>query len=697
MGPGIRRGMQETRGDDVRRARSSVSETADIVPSDAAPSDRWPPRVVIERVEPSVDAGRFAAKAALGDLVRVEADVFADGHDIVAAVVRYRPVDGDAWTEVAMEPLGQDRFRAEFTLNALGDHEFTVHGWVDRFASWRHGAARKVAAGVARPVDAQVGAILVREAARHAGDAHDALAHWSGELERGDLSRIDDDELALLVSHHAPREPLAGTASYRITVARPRARFSAWYELFPRSWGPGDGAHGTLADCRERLPYVAAMGFDVLYLPPIHPIGTTHRKGPNNASVAGPRDVGSPWAIGSTAGGHTAIHPDLGTFDDFRALVSAAADLGLEIALDIAFQCSPDHPWVHDHPEWFHHLPDGSIQPAENPPKRYEDVYPIDFETEHWWELWQELEGVVRFWIGHGVKIFRVDNPHTKPFAFWEWMIERVRGEHPDVIFLAEAFTRPSLMYRLAKLGFDQSYTYFAWRQGADELREYLTELTTTDVAKFFRPNAWPNTPDILTEQLQWGGESIFVSRLVLAATLFASYGIYGPAFELRENAARDGVEEYVDNEKYQIRAWDLDSPVNLAPLIGIVNRVRRSHAALQTNDTLHFHGTDNPALLCYSKTAPDAGVVEAGADDAAVLVVVNVDPYHRQSGYVELDLDVLGLDPAEPFLVSDLLAGGHFRWQGARNYVELDPHVTPAHVFAVRCRVRTEHDFDYF
>jgi starch synthase (maltosyl-transferring) len=452
------------------------------------------------------------------------------------------------------------------------------------------------------------------------------------------------------------------------------------------------------------------MGFDVVYLPPVHPIGSTHRKGPNNATTSDPGDVGSPWAIGAHSGGHTAVHPDLGTLDDFRAMCEAVEHAGLEIAIDLAFQCSPDHPWVHEHPEWFHHLPDGSIQPAENPPKRYEDIYPLDFETPAWHELWSALEEVVRFWIDQGVRIFRVDNPHTKPLAFWEWLLGRVHAERPDVLFLAEAFTRPALMYRLAKLGFDQSYTYFTWRQSAAELRDYLTELTSPRIAAFFRPNAWPNTPDILTEQLQWGGRPAFVSRLVLAATLLANYGIYGPAFELLESTPRDGVEEYVDNEKYQLRRWDLDRTGTLRPVITLINRVRRQYRALHRNSTLVFHPTDNEQLLCYSKVVPrhdegDAGAPPADArrhadgdtSDEPILVIVNVDPHHRHAGFVDLDLDALGIDPDAPYLMHDLLGGGRFRWQGRRNYVELDPHITPVHVFAIRRRVRTESDFDYF
>ncbi|HEV8295757.1 MAG TPA: alpha-1,4-glucan--maltose-1-phosphate maltosyltransferase [Acidimicrobiales bacterium] len=652
--------------------------------------------MAIEDVQPVVDCGRFAAKATLGDSLRITATVFCDGHDEVAAAVRTHVAGQEQWLETPMQPVGQglDRFAADVCFGSLGRHEFTVLGWLDRYSSWVRGALRKREAGTLRAVDLAVGATLVRDAAARATSARDAgrLKEFADHVEHGDDGQLDDNELLELVHRWSDREPAATLACpVPVDVARPRARCGAWYELFPRSWSRDPNRHGTLADCRAALPYVSGMGFDVLYLPPIHPIGTSSRRGRNNSAVPAPDDVGSPWAIGDHTGGHTAIHPQLGTIADFRRLVRDARAAGLEIALDLAYQCSPDHPWVAEHPEWFRHLPDGTIQPAENPPKRYDDVYPLDFETEDWESLWQALAEVPRFWIQQGVRIFRVDNPHTKPFAFWEWLIASIRAEHPDVIFLAEAFTRPSVMYRLGKLGFDQSYTYFAWRQSSSELREYLSELTGTDVAHFFRPNAWPNTPDILTEQLQWGGRPAFISRLVLAATLFANYGIYGPAFELQEHVARDGAEEYVDNEKYELRHWDVADERSLRALITLVNRARHDHAALQTNDTLHFHRTDNPALLCYSKAAP------AGERGDAILAVVNTDPHHRQSGFVDLDLERVGIGAEDPYLVHDLLGGGRFRWRGPRNYVELDPQILPAHLFVIRHRARTERDFDYF
>jgi starch synthase (maltosyl-transferring) len=432
------------------------------------------------------------------------------------------------------------------------------------------------------------------------------------------------------------------------------------------------------------------MGFDVLYLPPIHPIGKTNRKGPNNTPEAGPDDPGSPWAIGAMEGGHKAVHPDLGTLKDFQRLLKKAKKAGIELAMDLAFQCTPDHPYVKDHPEWFRHRPDGSIQYAENPPKRYEDIFPLDFEGENWRELWEELKSVVEFWIKQGVRIFRVDNPHTKPFSFWEWLIAETKAKNPDVLFLAEAFTRPKVMYRLAKLGFTQSYTYFAWRNIQWEIREYFTELTQTEVRDFFRPNLWPNTPDILTEYLQIGGRPAFMVRVVLAATLGANYGIYGPALELCVNQAlHPGSEEYLDSEKYEIRTWDIQHADTLKEFITRLNRIRRENPALQHDKNLLFHKQDNDQLICYSKHADDFSNI--------VLVVVNLDPHHRHSGWIEIPLEDLGLVSKEPYQVHDLLSDARYLWNGPRNYVELDPKICPAHVLRIRRRIRTERDFDYY
>jgi starch synthase (maltosyl-transferring) len=474
----------------------------------------------------------------------------------------------------------------------------------------------------------------------------------------------------------------------RVDVERERAAVGAWYELFPRSCSPVPGRHGTLRDCQERLAYVAAMGFDVVYLPPIHPIGRTHRKGPNNAPSGSPGDPGSPWAIGAAEGGHDAVHPELGTLADFDRLQARARELGLEIALDLAFQCSPDHPWVAKHAEWFRRRPDGAIQYAENPPKKYQDIYPLDFEGEGAAELWEELRSVVRFWIDRGVRIFRVDNPHTKPFAFWEWLIREIRADHPDVVFLAEAFARPAVMKRLAKLGFSQSYTYFTWRNTKHELVSYLTELTGTELREYLRPNLFANTPDILHEYLQTGGRPAFQVRLVLAATLAGSYGIYGPPFELCVGEAVPGTEEYLHSEKYELRHWDLERPDSLRELITRLNGIRRESPALRTGE-LQFLLVDNPELIAYARVAPDA--------EEVIVVVANLNPRLAHAGWLELPLAQLGLDAERSYQMDDLLGGTRWLWHGPRNYVRLDPGALPAHVFRLRRRVRTERDFDYW
>src|SRR5438105_8759290 len=500
-------------------------------------------RVVIEGIRPAVEGGAYPIKRVIGEKVVVEADVFGDGHDLVSCALRFRHEGESTWSESAMTLLGNDRWRGSFTVTELGRYLYTIRGWMDRFGTWRRDLAAKAEAGQDVSVELLSGALLVEKAlARAHGPDRRALRSFARSLRAAGPTKAAretamSDELAELMHTYSDRRfAVTNDTELPVEVDRERARFGAWYEMFPRSASGDRGRHGTFADVETRLPYVARMGFDVLYLPPIHPIGRTHRKGPNNDQRSGPDDPGSPWAIGGPEAGHRAIDPRLGTFEDFARLRRAAADHGIEIALDLAFQCSPDHPWVGEHPEWFAHRPDGTIQYAENPPKKYEDIYPLEFETESWRELWAELKSVVDHWIGHGVKTFRVDNPHTKPFRFWEWMIPEVKAEHPDVIFLSEAFTRPKVMYRLAKLGFTQSYTYFAWRNTKWEPVDYFRELYETDAREFFRPNLWPNTPDILTEPLQTGGRPTFMSRLVLAATLGASYGVYGPAFELMEH-----------------------------------------------------------------------------------------------------------------------------------------------------------------
>lgn len=677
-------------------------------------------RVEIEGVRPEIDGGRFPIKRVTGESVLVEADIFCDGHDVIRAMLKYRrehqavasqapatavaaagartePEDSAEWLEVPMTPLVNDRWRAKFDVELEGVYSYTITAWIDRFFTWHHDLRKRVAARQVTAVDLAIGAKLIEAAAPRAeDDDRQRLAEWARRLRHEEALKhtgqiSEDPELQALMRKY-PNRDLATTYRHelKVRVDRERARFSAWYEMFPRSAADEPGRHGTFKDVQARLPYVSAMGFDVLYLPPIHPVGQSFRKGKNNTTEAAPDDVGSPWAIGAKEGGHKSILPELGTLEDFRQLVESAREQGLEVALDVAFQCSPDHPYVKEHPTWFRARPDGTIQYAENPPKKYQDIYPFDFETEDWEALWKELKSIFDYWIEQGVHIFRVDNPHTKPFRFWEWCIGAIKREHPDVLFLAEAFTRPKIMYRLAKLGFTQSYTYFAWRNTREELQQYVTELTTTQVREFFRPNFWPNTPDILTEYLQVGGRGAFMARLVLAATLSSNYGIYGPPFEHCWSApAKPGSEEYLHSEKYEFHHHNLKRPDSLKDFIARVNRLRHEHKVLQETNNIRLHRADNDELLCFSKTTDDLNEI--------ILVVVNLDPHHRQAGFVELPLEELKLDDTHPYQVHDLLSEARFLWHGARNYVELDPQSVPAHIFQVRRRVRTERDFEYY
>jgi starch synthase (maltosyl-transferring) len=658
-------------------------------------------RAVIDAVLPCVDGGRFAAKRIAGERVEVEAHCLTDGHDVLRAKLRWRAAGERDWREVEMKPLGNDRYGAGFVPPAPGRYVYSVTAWVDHFESWRHELERRVEADDIRSA-ALAGAELIEAAAGRAPERDaKALRDWAAGLRAGAgrasgdaraLQALALDETLAEVAARYPDRSLAATFLLELPLVadRERARYSAWYELFPRSASNVAGKHGTFRDVEARLPYVAELGFDVLYFPPIHPIGRARRKGRNNSLSPAAGDVGSPWAIGAKEGGHKDILAELGTLEDFRRLVKKAADYGIEIALDIAYQCAPDHPYVGAHPGWFRIRPDGSVQYAENPPKKYQDIYPFNFESADCEGLWAELKSVLDYWIEQGVKIFRVDNPHTKAFPFWEWAIGEVKRAHPEVIFLAEAFTRPKVMHRLAKLGFSQSYTYFTWRNTKRELTEYFTELARGPGREYFRPSAWPNTPDILSEALQFGGRPVFMARLVLAATLAASYGIYGPAYELMEAAPREpGSEEYLDSEKYQLRHWDLERADSLREFVARVNRIRRENPALHSDWSLEFVPTDNEQIIAYLKSAP--------AHDNVVLTVVNLDPRNTQSGWLELDAGALGIDPDKQFQMHDLLSGQRFLWQGGRNFVQLDPHRTPAHVFRLRRRVRREQDFDYF
>ena len=651
-------------------------------------------RVVIENVQPEIDGGRFPVKRVVGQHVDVEADAFTDSQDTVICVLRYRHEFEIEWQEISMTAQGGDRWRASFPITQLGRYFYTLTAWIDVFFSWQQAfVRRRETQDIVLAL--QTGSMLVAEAAaRASGKYQSQLQQFAEELrtatvETGPALAISENLANLM--RRFPERSLATVYPIDLCVwAEPvKAQYSSWYEFFPRSCVVNGMPHGTFTECEKRLPYVAAMGFDVVYLPPIYPIGLSKRKGPNNAQPAGESDVGSPWAIGAADGGHKSIHAQLGTLEDFQHLVMKAHELGIDIALDIAFQCSLDHPYLHEHPEWFSHRADGSIQYAENPPKKYEDIYPFNFESHAWRELWQELLDVFLFWIRQGVSIFRVDNPHTKPFLFWEWLIGEVKQAHPEIIFLAEAFTRPKIIYRLSKLGFSQSYNYFPWRNTKTEIETYFTELTTTAVREYFRANLWPNTPDILPEYLQFGGRPAFMLRLVLAATLGANYGIYGPAYELMEATPRDvGGEEYLNSEKYQVRHWDIDRADSLKDFIARVNRIRHGNPALQQDQCLHFFAVDNDNLLCFAKIAQD--------NTDIILVVANLDPQHSQSGWVSLNLELLGLDN-RPYQMHDQLTDARFLWNGMRNYVELNPKVTPAHIFKLRRHLRTEHDFDYF
>jgi len=636
-------------------------------------------RVVIEAVEPEVDGGKFPIKRCVGDLVRVQADIFADGHDQLAARLLFRRADDSEWQETAMRLIENDRWAGEFEVSELGRYVYTIIGWVDTYGTWAADLAKRVKAGVDISVDILRGVEQLQSAADRArGADRRELAYAMErlrELAANPTAAVEFAQSAEPSELITRNRDLSQDTRYErelVVVVDPvRARFGAWYEMFPRSCTTDAKRPGTFRDCAARLGYVAGMGFDVLYLPPIHPIGITERKGKNNSLVFAADDVGSPWAIGGMEGGHKSIHPQLGTLADLKNLQRKAQELGLEVALDIAYQCSPDHPYVKEHREWFRERPDGTVQYAENPPKKYQDIYPFDFETKHAPDLWEELKSIVVYWAEQGFRIFRVDNPHTKPFVFWEWLINDVKRDYPDAIFLSEAFTRPKVMYRLAKVGFTQSYTYFAWKNTSADLTKYFTELTQTPVREYFRPNVWPNTPDILNEYLQNGGRPAFAARFILAATLGASYGIYGPAFELYENRPiRAGSEEYLNSEKYEIRVWDTDNPNSLKDLI------RKASPALHGDWSLRFHPTDNQQLIAYSKVSEDSS--------DKILVVANLDPHNTQAGWVSVALKELKLGNDEAYQVHDLLTDARYVWRGSRNFVQLNPSILPAHIFRV-------------
>jgi starch synthase (maltosyl-transferring) len=653
-------------------------------------------RVQIESVQPKINSGRFPVKRIIEDYVKVAADIFVDGNNELSAVLLYKK-DGQAkWSETVMEHTVNDRWIGEFKVTEIGLWKFSISAWIDNFKSWQRDFKKRVQAEQDVNIDLLIGIELINKALDKAVQKDkDKLNKIIDKLKnKKNKAEANKTALSLELSDIMAKYPDKTYAvNYKelLVTADPKiARFSAWYELFPRSCSKTSGKHGTFKDVIAKLPYIADMGFNVLYLPPIHPIGIQFRKGKNNSTVAEKGAVGSPWAIGSKEGGHYSINPELGTLNDFQALVKQAQNHGIMVALDIAFQCSPDHPYVKEHPEWFRKRPDGTIQYAENPPKKYQDIYPLDFETENWKELWEELRNVVVFWIGQGVKILRVDNPHTKDLSFWEWMISDVKKDHPEVLFLAEAFTRPKLLYRLAKLGFTQSYNYFPWRNTKWELTEFITELTKTEAKEFFRANLWTNTPDILTEYLQTDGETAFKVRLILAATLGANYGIYGPAYELCINKPlTQNSEEYLDSEKYEIKQWKTNDPKSLSPLITKINQIRNENAVLQYDKNLEFYPIDNDSLICYGKHNDDFSEI--------VLVVVNLDTKWAQSGWIELPLDKFKISSKTSFQVQDLLTGERYIWNGARNFIKLDPSEACAHIFKVRRYHHTEKNFDYY
>ena len=648
-------------------------------------------RIVIENVKPNVNCGAYPVKRIIGEKVIVSANIITDGHDTIAAEVLFRHSSEKSWKSAPMIFIDNDHWEGVFSVEDIGSYNYTLRGWIDHFTTWQKDLRKRLDANQNVSIELLIGADLIDKNAKNADkDDQKKLTAYSEKFRNGDINAAFDEQLNLLMNIYSDRSlATVFPDEYEVWVERPRALFSSWYELFPRSVSGTASRHGTFKDVENLLPEIFEMGFDVLYFPPIHPIGITNRKGKNNSTTASPEDPGSPWAIGSKEGGHKSIHPELGTLDDFRNLVKKADDLGIEIALDIAYQCSPDHPYVKEHPEWFRWRPDGTVQYAENPPKKYQDVLPINFESDNWKELWKELKSIISFWIDKGVRIFRVDNPHTKPFSFWEWLIKEIKSEHPEIIFLAEAFTRPKVMYRLAKVGFTQSYTYFTWRNTKDEFVDYLIELTKKDAREYYRPNFWTNTPDILPENLQYGGRAAFISRLILAATLSSNYGIYGPSYELLNNTAIEGKEEYMDSEKYEIKKWDRNKPGNIKDIIAKINKIRKDNIALQTTFNVEFYDSDNRYLLCYGKISEDLSNI--------LIIIVNLNFFHKQSGSIKIPIERLDIPEKQSYLVHELLSDEKLMWQGSENYVELDPGKLPANIFKIYRRLKRENDFDYF
>jgi len=638
-------------------------------------------RVVITHVSPTVEGGKYPAKAVEGDRIIISADVFGDGHDEVLASAFVKNLQTREEIELPMTLIINDYWEAGYTFETAGDYEFRIRGWEDHYGTWKHGLKKKYEAGQDVETELEIGRGMLEAAADVLNTGKPLLSSAAHRLHVGDAAEgvavaLSDDIEEVMFAYRLEEYVTEYPQVFRINVERKRAGFSTWYELFPRSAASEPGKHGTFKDVEKLLPRIEKMGFDVLYFPPIHPIGEINRKGKNNSLTAGPDDPGSPWAIGNRKGGHKSIHPQLGTMKDFKNLIKAAAAKGIELAMDIAYQCAPDHPYVKSHPQWFKWRPDGTVQFAENPPKKYEDILPFDFETDDWENLWQELKSVIDYWIDAGIRIFRIDNPHTKAFPFWEWMIGEVRKTHPEVLFLAEAFTRPRLMERLGKAGFNQSYTYFTWRNTKYEIETYMKELTRTGMRYYFRPNFWPNTPDILPPALINGGENAHIMRLILAATLSSNYGMYGPVYEYGLNTPHGVKEEYVDNEKYEIKHWDWKKYTRIREIITRVNQIRKQNAALHSTWNIDFAETTSDQIICYAK-----------ADDRTnnkLLIVVNLDVAQNQAAFIKVPLKELGIDPSTHYRVHDLLSGDVYSWHGEWQYVELNPYLMPAHIFNI-------------
>ena len=658
-------------------------------------------RVIIENIKPSVDNGKHQVKRVINEILNVSADIFCDSHDFVAASVMFKQNSENKWNAAPMQHIVNDRWQGVFPLEKQGVYVYRVKAWADPFQSWHRDILKKINAHTDYEVDLLVGAdIIAKTIKSYTGITPNEKSFLEDTIFLfNEKNKALEDKIQPVTSNQLlkilNKYPLHQNASvsekeFEVLVERERSNFSAWYEVFPRSLSKNGFEHGTFKDCEAFLPYVSEMGFDVLYLPPVHPIGETNRKGKNNSVAAKPGEPGSPWAIGGKGGGHKSIHPELGDIEDFERFIQKAGEYGMEIAMDIAFQCSPDHPYVKENPQWFKKRPDGSLQYAENPPKKYQDIYPIYFETDDWEALWKELKSVFLYWIDKGVKIFRVDNPHTKSLNFWGWVINEIKQIHHDVIFLAEAFTRPKVMYNLAKQGFTQSYTYFTWRNTKFEITSYCEALVNSESREFFRPNFWPNTPDILPEFLQVTNQAGYIQRVLLAATLSSNYGIYGPAYELMENKPiAPGKEEYLDSEKFEIKNWDVANSRGIQKVIKRINKIRKENKALQNTHSLRFHPIDNEALICYSKKSDDL--------ENIIVVVVNLDPYHTHSGWLKLPLDEFEIENNSSFQVHDLLGGSYYLWNGEHNYVEINPEMSPGHIFRLRRKVRTEQDFDYF